>query len=196
MENASKALIWAAEILVGIMIISIAVYVFTTMGKYSAETAQDIEDAQIAQFNSQFLKYYGTVGTEEDGKVIIEPIKCTIHDIVGLANLAKKENERNGFTPANGYDTGIDLSNAQNARNNPNNYVQIDIQIGRTTYKNIENWTQDELINLVKNYSIIIRDNPEEGEEKTETKYFICKEEPIISDVTRKVDYMKFVEFN
>ena len=39
MENASKALIMAAEILVGVMIISIGVYLFNTLGQYSADTA-------------------------------------------------------------------------------------------------------------------------------------------------------------
>ena len=40
------------------MIISIAVYLFNTFGQYSAETTAQIEETQITQFNSQFLKYY------------------------------------------------------------------------------------------------------------------------------------------
>ena len=110
MENASKALIMAAEILIGVMVISIGVYLFSTMGQYSANTAQGIEDAQIAQFNTQFLQFYGEIGTGEEGQEVIEPIRCTIHDIVGLANLAKKENEQNGFTAQNGYEDGFDIS--------------------------------------------------------------------------------------
>ena len=57
MENASKALIMAAEILVGVLIISIAVYLIMTMGEYSANTTSRMEDAQITQFNQQFLQY-------------------------------------------------------------------------------------------------------------------------------------------
>ena len=64
MENASKALIMAAEILVGVMIISIGVYLFNTLGQYSADTAQDMEQAQIDSFNEQFLKYYGMSAAE------------------------------------------------------------------------------------------------------------------------------------
>ena len=90
MENASKALIMAGEILIGIMIVSIAVYLFNMMGEYSRNTNKTIEDSQIAQFNSQFLKYYGSI-TDNNGNT--EPIKCTIHDIVSLANLANKNNE-------------------------------------------------------------------------------------------------------
>ena len=37
MENASKALIMAASVLLGVMIISFAVYLFSTFGSYSNE---------------------------------------------------------------------------------------------------------------------------------------------------------------
>ena len=99
MENASKALIMAAEILVSIMVISIGVFVFNEMGQYSAETTQDMEATQIAQFNTQFTQYYGSITTYDDaGNVESQsPIPCTIHDIVGLANLAKQVNYENGY---------------------------------------------------------------------------------------------------
>ena len=84
MENASKALIMAAEILLGVMIISIGVYIFNSMGEFSANTSKKIEDVSLSQFNNQFLKFYGTVSTEENGKQKVEPIKCTIHDIIAL----------------------------------------------------------------------------------------------------------------
>ena len=58
MENASKALIMATEILIGIMIISIGVYLFNTVGKYSADTTAKMEETQIAQFNEQFLNFF------------------------------------------------------------------------------------------------------------------------------------------
>ena len=83
MENASKALIMVAEILIGVMIISVGVYLFNMFANYSSERYKKIEDTQIAEFNSQFLIYYGN---GQDGK----PIECTIHNIVGLANLAQK----------------------------------------------------------------------------------------------------------
>ncbi len=175
MENASKALIMAAEILMGVMIISIGVYLFNTLGKYSADTTAEMESAQISAFNQQFLKYYGT-SYVEGGE--IEPIHCTIHDIVGVANLAKKINEQNGFTevePISDYST----------------YIQIDLKIGSKTYRNLESYSQNELIELVKNYSIVYTDNGT----RADTKYFICEEEPNIGANTKLVNYMKFVEF-
>ena len=47
MENASKALIMAASVLLGVMIISFAVYLFSTFGSYSS--------SYIATFGSKVL---------------------------------------------------------------------------------------------------------------------------------------------
>ena len=125
MENASKALIMAGEILIGIMIVSIAVYLFNMMGEYSRNTNKAIEDTQIAQFNSQFLKYEGST-------------ECTIHDIVSLANLANKHNKE--------YE--IDSETGEKSDNTL--YVQIDIKNVKT---NIERSSTD-LVGLIKNYSL------------------------------------------
>ena len=165
MENASKALIMAAEILIGIMIISIGVYLFNVIGKYSADTTAKMEEAQIDQFNQQFLKFYGTSSTLEKNP---EPIKCTIHDIVGLANLAKKTNEYNGF-----YNKQVPSDNLY--------YIQIALG---TKNQNLESLEQSELIELIKMNDIT---------EETKTKYFKCVEMNIGKN-TKIVNYMKFVE--
>ena len=177
MENASTALIMGAEILIGIMIISIGVYLFNTFGSYSAETAKKMEDAQIAQFNNQFLKYYGTVSTQKGDKIEQEFIKCTIHDIIDLANLARKINEESGFTT---------VQKITDYENYPNIYVQIDLGKDK---KNLESWPQEDLLNLIKNNDITEDINGEPI-----PKYFYCKEEPKISNITKRVNYMKFVE--
>ena len=98
MENASKALIMGAEILIGVMILSIGVYLFNVLGSYSADTTQEMESTRLEQFNDQFTKYYGTVSTQqEDGKIYEQTIKCTMQDIVGVANLASMYNKQNGY---------------------------------------------------------------------------------------------------
>ena len=177
MENASKALIMGAEILIGVMIISIGVFLFNTFGKYSAETAKKMEDTRIAEFNNQFLKYYGTATTNNSKD---ETIKCTIHEIVGLANLARKINEQNGF---------YDVQYVTDFKNYPNVYVQIDLKIGKNNYTNLEFKNQEFLLELIKNNDIITDANGDPV-----TKYFICKDEPGISNITKRVNYMKFVE--
>lgn len=177
MENASKALIMAAEILLGVMIISIGVYLFATMGEYSATTTAGIEETQIANFNQQFFKYYGTTSSDNGGN--IEPIRCTIHEIVGLANLANKLNTQNGIE---------EIGQASNS----SSYIQIDLKIGTHTYKNLEAMSQSELVQLVKNNSIVYTEGP--SGTMAETKYFKCIDEPRINENTKLVNYIKFVE--
>ena len=80
MENASKALIMAAGVLIGLMIISLAVYLFATFGATSAELHGQIETSRITQFNTQFTSYEGRSN-------------LTIYDIISVVNLAKDNNE-------------------------------------------------------------------------------------------------------
>ena len=80
MENASKALLMAAGVLIGILILSLAVYLFANFGAASAEAHRQNEANQVNQFNVQFTAYQGRSD-------------ITIHDIVTVVNLAKNSNE-------------------------------------------------------------------------------------------------------
>lgn len=80
MENASKALIISASVLLGLMIISVGVALFQSFGGFSRNITTQVEKNKIAEFNSQFLKYYN------------DEMELTAHDIVTLANLAHKTN--------------------------------------------------------------------------------------------------------
>ena len=79
MENASKALIMAAGILISILVLSIAVYLFASFGAQSLQTHKQIEEERLNQFNVQFTSY---VGKEN----------ITIYDVVTVANLATENN--------------------------------------------------------------------------------------------------------
>ncbi len=85
MENASKALLMAATVLVGVLILSIGVYLFSIFGDFSSETAKQIEEKKISEFNAQFYKYLGQK-------------ECRAHDIVTVANLANENNKNNEYT--------------------------------------------------------------------------------------------------
>lgn len=84
MENASKALLIAGGVLLSILIISLGVYLFANFGGVTAQIGQNVDESQIAQFNSQF-----TVNEEKDN--------VTIYDIVSMANLATQNNKQYGF---------------------------------------------------------------------------------------------------
>ena len=83
MENASKALIMAASVILGIMIITFSVFIFGIFKDYNAKNTSQIEEKEDSRFNSEFFKYY------ENGKDVL---KVTPHDIVSIANFAKENN--------------------------------------------------------------------------------------------------------
>lgn len=87
MENASKALIMAAGVLIGILILTLAVYLFSSFGSNSAEIYAKNEEAQLNQFNTQFTSYIGT--------------DITIYDVITVANLATDNNIFYEFTKRN-----------------------------------------------------------------------------------------------
>ena len=98
MENASKALLMAAGVLIGVLIISLAVYLMSYFGGVSADIHKQQKANQINQFNSQFTAYEGK--------------DCTVYDAVTLANLAKSNNENYSLTSAstNNYYITVKLS--------------------------------------------------------------------------------------
>ena len=118
MENAARALTMAAGVLIGIMIISIAVYLFTSLGNTSSEIYSKVEQTKIDKFNSQFLKYY-RLDT------------CTAHDIVSIANLAKNSNEYYELEEGSGYNYYVNVSvkgyiDSKGSKNEEDNFEKLD----------------------------------------------------------------------
>ncbi len=124
MENASKALLMAAGVLIGIMVLSLAVYLFVTFGSTSAQMHQQKEQDQLNQFNSQFTSYEG----KED---------ITIYDIVTVANLATENNKYYEF------DTMDPSSEETN-----NNYIWVEIY--RESYGGIYSYGKEKSIKYIK----------------------------------------------
>ena len=84
MENASKALLMAGGVLLGIMVLSLAVLLFASFGGTSSQIHDNIEENQTTQFNSQFTSYMGKDNV-------------TIHDVVSMAKLATQNNQNYEF---------------------------------------------------------------------------------------------------
>ena len=79
MENASKALLMAASVLMGIIILSLGTYLFVTFSSHTKTVSDEYELNKIQEFNDQFTKY-------EDKK------NNTIYDVVSIINAAKENN--------------------------------------------------------------------------------------------------------
>ena len=84
MENASKALIMAGGMLIGILILTLAVYLFFTFGTQASKVGDRIKEQQIENFNSDFTSY-------------VDKGDITIYDVITVANRAKEYNEKNGL---------------------------------------------------------------------------------------------------
>lgn len=113
MENASKALLMAGGVLIGILILSLAAYLFVDFGSTSAEVHKQNEEKQIAEFNSKFTSYEGY--KDKDGNWQI-----TIYDIISLAGYAKENNAYyEGVTDEliNVQVEGIDIQSYDTAQN-------------------------------------------------------------------------------
>ena len=174
MENASKALMMAASVLLGLMIISVGVALFNSFSGSSANIMSQIEQAQIAEFNSQFLKYYGEIReyNEETKKEKVKKIKITAHDVVSLANLAKKNNIE--------YDVDDQMQKNENSY-----YVQITLN---KKYQNLEKLQEELLTKFIQENNMEYTDN---GELVTKYYYIVNAE---VSKVTKRVIYLEIDE--
>lgn len=90
MENASKALIMAGGILIGMLLLTFLVVMFTSAGNVSQSYDDTKREEAIQQFNSNFTKYLGK--------------ELTIHQVVTICNFA----EKNGVSVINAkYENSI-----------------------------------------------------------------------------------------
>ena len=97
MENAVNALLIAAGVLIGIMVLSLGVTLFSSLSEFSGNTQKQIEENAVQKFNEQFTRYVDT--------------SLTIQDVVTAANTARENNAKYGLTAPsdNNYYVSIHL---------------------------------------------------------------------------------------
>lgn len=106
MENATKALLIAAGVLIGIMILSLAVSLYSELNAYVQSSQEAIEFNEQNAFNTQFTKYINYIGGEKQ-------FELTIQDVVTAANLAHECNinyniiEEEEINEARGNDSSL-----------------------------------------------------------------------------------------
>ena len=84
MENASKALLMAAGILIGVLILALMFTLFLSSKELSTEYDKTKQSEAVQQFNVNFLQYIGQ--------------NLTIHQVITITNFAKE----NGVTIVGG----------------------------------------------------------------------------------------------
>lgn len=83
MENASRALLMAGGILLGILILALMVALFATSSNFNKSYDEAKHSEAIQRFNTNFTKYLGH--------------DLTIHEVITIYNFAKQ----NGFQDSN-----------------------------------------------------------------------------------------------
>lgn len=88
MENAVKALLIAAGVLMGIVIVSLGVSLYSSLNKYVESTQNEIVMSELQKFNDQFFKYVNYNDTTKTSNFAL-----TIQDVVTAANIAYENNQ-------------------------------------------------------------------------------------------------------
>ena len=175
MENASNALIMAASVLIGVMVLSMGVYLFSQFSTTSNQISKEIFETQLAEFNAQFTKLEGT--------------PCSAHQIVSICNLAKENNRNyygNEWTTVN-YDDSpyyikVIVNGAGYTANNANNFEKLE-----------EINTNEKYENFIKNFDISVDYSTDPNTPNTVNKItFSCVVE--ISDLTKRVHKVTFTK--
>lgn len=91
MENATKAMLIAAGVLMGVMILSLGLALYAEMYSYVESTQESVRFAELKRFNTQFTNYINYIGDEKQ-------FNLTIQDVITVANIAFENNRINEAT--------------------------------------------------------------------------------------------------
>ena len=89
MENATKALLISAGVLIGVLILSVGVTLYTSLGSYIDSYQKEIDERAIQKFHEQFTRYINVEDGSADTKFTL-----TIQDIVTVASIAYQNNQK------------------------------------------------------------------------------------------------------
>lgn len=99
MENASKALLIAAGVLIAILILTLFSYLMRQMGSSTSGIYSKLSQREITEFNQKFLNYEGrgiySVGKDNEGNDLYNPL--TVQDVATLINLARDSKENHKY---------------------------------------------------------------------------------------------------
>ena len=130
MENATKALLITAGVLIGVLILSFGTYLYYSLSSYLDENQIQIERNELNKFNVKFTKYVNYSGNDKQ-------FDLSIHDVVTAANIAYENNRY----------YNLDSSNAGNTNTL---YVEVKVQLDGGKIKleeELKNKSVEDIIN-------------------------------------------------
>ncbi len=96
MENASKALIIAGEILITVLILSLASYTIVQFGSFSKNLNKQMSESEVRTYNANFTVFSGRAN-------------ITIQEIASIVNFAKQHNFDNELESASDSELFVDV---------------------------------------------------------------------------------------
>lgn len=187
MENASKALMMAGGVLIGIIILAIAATLFRSFSDFGRSTYEKVEAARIEEWNNNYSKYYGNIsveipkatGTGKAKETVTVPIPLTAHDVVTIANQAMQNNIDYEFDPRNPIEAKETLL-----------YVQVKVDSSsESSIRKIENFESEN-----ENKTKFLQDYALKSN-GTDPIYFKISAQPLVSSITKKIYYVQIREF-
>ena len=136
MENATKAMLIAAGVLIGVMILSLGAVLFSELQAYVESSHERMRFNEQNAFNSQFTKYEG--------------ITSTIQDVVTAASLA--------------YQNNVDYNADESERRNDFS-LYVAVYLNNTPIESTINEKKVDLLstNLDKKYTCTVKFSQETG---------------------------------
>lgn len=111
MENASKALLMSASILIGLIVLSLGIYLVNTFKSFSQDYNDSMEIQRMEQFNARFTAF----STRSN---------VSIHEIMTLTNYAKEFNSLNNLKEGDSQYISVIINCGKNKEFNLTNEEQ------------------------------------------------------------------------
>lgn len=111
MENASKALIMAGEVLIGILILSLISYIVMSFGGFSKNLHEQMGEAQITNFNVHFTNYSGRAN-------------ISAQEVASIVNFVKQHNEEYDASEGDDYYVDVSIDEESILNHNINEYLE------------------------------------------------------------------------
>lgn len=145
MENASKALLMGAGTLLAILIIFIAVRIFSSASDVTEAYQTKEVSSEVAAFNTNFTRFVGAVVI--NGELDENQHYAKIHDVVSVSNFAWNYNNKVTQNPLDPDDERI---------------IRINIisKDGKTKIDNLQNYTQKAYNELINAGYYVLKRNP------------------------------------
>ena len=111
MENASKALIIAGEILIGILILSLASYMIIQFGNFSKNMNEQMSATEIRSFNVKFTNFSGRSN-------------ISMQEIATIVNFAKQSNNKYNVSPGDAYYVDVKIDGSSVLDDSVNQFLE------------------------------------------------------------------------